>query len=67
MIQCGNSLICYKQEAHQLEGQAKRRATKIRNKAVESGIFDRFSFELREMPMMSYPVWLYNRSAWISV
>ena len=31
-----------KQDAHQLVGQAKRHATKIRPKAVGSGIFGRF-------------------------
>ena len=31
------------QETHQLEGQAKRRATQIRPKAVGSDIFGRFS------------------------
>ena len=32
----------HQQEAHQLVGQAKRRATKIRLKAVGSGIIGRF-------------------------
>ena len=32
-----------KQDAHQLVGQAKRRTTKIRPKAVGCGIFGRFS------------------------
>ena len=35
--------ITIKQEAQQLVGQAKRRATQIRPKAIGDGIFDRFS------------------------
>ena len=35
--------LTVKQEARQLVGKAKRRATKIRPKAVGSGIFGRFS------------------------
>ena len=38
--------IDVKQETHQLVGQAKRRATKIRPQAVGGGIFGRF-FKLR--------------------
>ena len=50
------------QEAHQLVWQAKRRATKIRPKAIKGGIFGRFC-ELRQMLsrkqlMTSYPAWL---------
>ena len=41
---CG---LTMEQEAHQLVGQAKCCATKIRHTAVGGGIFDRF-FELRE-------------------
>ena len=36
------NVVNIKQEAYQLVGQAKRRTTKIRQKAVGGGIFDRF-------------------------
>ena len=35
-------VLIVKQDAHQLVGQAKRRTTKIRHKAVGGGIFDCF-------------------------
>ena len=37
----------FKQEARQLLGQAKPRATKIRHKAIGGGIIGRFFFEVR--------------------
>ena len=40
------------QETHQMVEQAKRRATKIRHKAVAGGNFDRL-FELREITIGS--------------
>ena len=50
-----------KQDAHQLVGQAKRRTTKIRHKAVGGSIFGQFSnFDKfrSEVACDSYPVWV---------
>ena len=60
-----------KQEAHQLVGQAKRRATKIQLEAVRCGIFDS-SFKITPDQKEGvgrdiYPVWLQSRSVWMSL
>ena len=48
-------LLQVKQEAHQLVGPAKRRATKIRPKAVEGGICCRFSnFDIFRLKVADY-------------
>ena len=62
---------CYikkvKQEAHQLVGQAKRSAAKIRPKAIRGDIFD-FSINAdRKQLVTSYTVWLQTRPVWMSM
>ena len=66
----GNKVLELSQRRQPIVGQVKRRVTKIRSQAVRSGSSSVLRTAInadRKWLVMSYPVWLWAKSAWMSV